>query len=110
MTNPFDEIVARLERIESLMLSQDTRKPEPIQPIQPEMDKPMNVSQAADFLGTTSGAVYQLHHQRKIPCAKRGGRLFFFEKELRLWIKSARLQTVQEIQNEAIKSLANTTK
>jgi excisionase family DNA binding protein len=105
MTNPFDEIVARLDRIERLVLKQETRRPEPLLP---ESEKPMSVSQAADFLGTTTGAVYQLKHHGKIPHSKQGGRLYFFEKELRAWIKGGRRQTIEEIQMESIKGIHRT--
>ena len=103
MINPFEEIATRLDRIENLLHSQFNRK---LEPVIVESEKPMNIKQAAAFLSTTPGAVYQLKHYGKIPYSKQGGRLYFFEKELRSWIHRGRGQTVGEIQAESIRSLS----
>ena len=74
-------------------------------PIIPESDKVLTVAQAASFLNTSPGAIYQLVHKSAIPYSKKG-RLYFSEKELRSWIQSSRRQTVTEIQVESLASLA----
>jgi excisionase family DNA binding protein len=98
---PYEEIVERLARIENLLLEKNSQKAETVPP---EQDRVLNIDQAAELLNTTRGQIYQLIHKKKIPYSKRG-RLFFSEKELRMWIQSGRIQTIQEIQDEAKKSL-----
>jgi excisionase family DNA binding protein len=101
MENPFNEISVRLDRIESLLLKQNATKPEPVLP---ESDKFLTISQAAQIINMTVGSVYQLVHQRNIPYAKKGKRLYFSELELRLWVQSGRRQTVEQI--DALRSLS----
>jgi excisionase family DNA binding protein len=103
MNIPYEEILTYLERIESLLLKQNATKPEPVFPIS---DKFLTIDQAAKMINMTTGSVYQLVHQRKVPFAKRGKRLYFSEKDLRSWIESGRRQTVQEIEADALKSLS----
>lgn len=49
-------------------------------PIQQADDKPMSLTEAADFLGIASQTLYQ--NIRKVPHRKRFGRLYFFRVEL----------------------------
>ncbi|MDP1621224.1 MAG: helix-turn-helix domain-containing protein [Bacteroidales bacterium] len=103
--NPFDELAARMDhrmdKIEAMLLEKANQRPEPMLPVK---DKLMTVNQAAKFLNTTPGALYQKVHKGMIPHSKRG-RLYFSEKELWDWYNTGRRQTVAEIQNEAIKAL-----
>lgn len=101
MTNPFEEITARLERIENLLLKKEIKKSDPVLS---EPDKLLNIDQAAQLLKLTRGSIYQLIHKGKIPYSKKG-RLYFSESELRKWINSGRHQTVEEIQEEAMNAL-----
>jgi excisionase family DNA binding protein len=102
MVNPFEMILERLARIEEMLTEKEsTKKPEPGSS---ETDRIFDVKQAANFLNSTPGSIYQLIHKGQIPYAKRG-RIYFSEKELRTWIQTGRRQTVQEIQHEAIKAL-----
>ncbi|WP_128547742.1 helix-turn-helix domain-containing protein [Larkinella soli] len=43
-------------------------------------DKPLSVSEAADFLGLTEQTIYQ--NAKRLPHRKRFGRLYFFRREL----------------------------
>lgn len=101
MTNPFDEIATRLERIENLLLKKEIQKPDLVLR---EPDRLLSVDQAAELLNLTRGTIYQLIHKGKIPYSKKG-RLYFSESELRNWIKAGRCQTVDEIREEAKRSL-----
>jgi len=72
---------------------------------QPDLsDKIFTVEQAAAFLSTSPGEIYQLVHRRAIPFSKKG-RLYFSEKEIRSWIQSSRHQTIEEIRAESLGSL-----
>lgn len=70
-----------------------------------QSDRFFTVKEAADFLSTSPGEVYQLVHKRKIPYIKRG-KLYFAERELRSWLAAGRHQTVEEIQTESLASLS----
>ena len=106
MTNPFEELAARMDqrmdRIEALLLERDSRRPEPVLV---ETEDLLSVGQAGQLLNMTTGSIYQLVHHGKIPYMKRGKKLYFSQKELRSWIQAGRHQTIDEIRNEAIKSL-----
>jgi predicted DNA-binding transcriptional regulator AlpA len=65
-------------------LSQQTTSPQ-------EDDKPLNVTQAADFLGISQQTVYQRIAQ--IPHRKRFGKLFFFRRELLEYINAGEEQS-----------------
>ena len=107
MNIPFEEIIERLERIERSMLKLTADRHDP--PRQISTDRLFTTQQAAAFLHTKVGTLYQWVHKRQIPFFKRG-RLYFREQELQQWIQSGRRQTVEEIQAEAIASLSNRTK
>ncbi|MBD2704953.1 helix-turn-helix domain-containing protein [Spirosoma sp. BT702] len=49
-------------------------------PFQPTDDKPMSLTEAAEFLGIAEQTIYQ--NIRKVPHRKRFGRLYFFKAEL----------------------------
>lgn len=105
--NPFDEICGRLERIEHLLLKQNSTKPEPVLP---ESDKFLTIDQAAKMINMTTGSMYQLVHQRRVPFAKRGKRLIFSEMDLRKWIDLGKRQTVDQIESDALRSLSENNK
>ncbi len=59
----------------------------PVQVIARRTDFPqeMNAKEAAEFLATTTEALYQLTSQRKVPHYKRGRKLVFLLSELTRW-------------------------
>lgn len=103
MTNPFEEILFRLDRIEKIMLNHETRQPEPIKP---NPDKYLTIQQAAELVNLKIGTLYQLVHKGQIPNYKRGKHLSFKETEIRQWMQASRRQTVMEVKAEAIKALS----
>jgi excisionase family DNA binding protein len=54
----------------------------------PDEEKPLNVGQAAEYLGISEQTVYQ--NIKKIPHKKRFGRLYFFRSELLQYLESGK--------------------
>lgn len=79
MNNPFAEISATLHEIKSEVAALRATMPT-TQPVNPDEEKPLNVEQAADFLGVAPQTVYQ--NIKRIPHRKRFGKLYFFRSEL----------------------------
>lgn len=66
-----------------------------------KLKKPLNVAQAAEFLGWAKPTLYAYTSERKIPYSKRGGKLYFDEDELIEWLQQGKQKTQAEIQAEA---------
>lgn len=62
----------------------------------PETEKPLNVQQAADFLGIAVPTLYGYTQREEIPFCKRGKRLYFSKDELLQWVKQGRRKTKTE--------------
>ena len=60
-------------------------------------DKPLTISQAAEFVNLTVPTLYGFVSKRTIPFSKVGKRLYFSEAELTSWIKSGRKQSVTNL-------------
>jgi excisionase family DNA binding protein len=56
---------------------------------------------AAQYLGFTIAAVYQLVHRRQIPHSKRGRRLIFDRQELDRWIAEGARPALSQSEKEA---------
>ena len=81
MTNPFDEINAKLEAIRRSM-----NNPEP----PPEW---LDVDQAADFLNLKKSTVYKKVMLGELPYYKTGKKLKFKRSELEAYIEAGRQNT-----------------
>lgn len=82
MNNPFEIIDARLSNIETLLLDIKHTPKEQI-----EKKDTGGIEIAIDETGLTSHSIYRLVSERKIPHAKKGGRLYFSRKALQKWIE-----------------------
>ena len=102
--NPFDELTERLARIEAqnsrIEVLLQTRIPNQATPI-PAADRPLNISEAAEFLSLTKGSLYGKVHKRELPFRKQGKRVYFDRDELIQWIDKGRIQPTSEIEKEA---------
>jgi predicted DNA-binding transcriptional regulator AlpA len=56
--------------------------------------KPLNLKEAADFLGLAEQTLYQ--RVKKVPHTKRFGRLYFFEDELLDYLKTGQNSAVAQ--------------
>lgn len=88
-----DEILQKLNNIESMLLEQSTIKKDVL-----------NFNEACRFLSVSSSHLYKLTSASKIPHYKpEGKRVFFNRTELTKWLLRNRVRTNDEIENEAIK-------
>ena len=53
-------------------------------------DRLMVLPETAKFLNLSKASVYRLVSHRQIPFHKSGGKLYFFEEEVRDWVKDGR--------------------
>lgn len=60
------------------------------------MDKPLNVDQAAHFLGLKKGTLYNMISRKAIPYHKVGRRVLFREAELEAWFESTLIPCVPD--------------
>ena len=66
----------------------------------------LNLEEAASFLGIANSTLYQMTHENRIPFYKPAGKLIYFEKSVLLeWIRSNRIMSEAELQEEARKKL-----
>lgn len=95
-TNPFDLITARLDAIAvdvRALKSAASCKP---QPRRYDMDVP----KVAARLGLAKQTIRKNCHLRRMPFAKRNGRLFFDEREIEAWLSAGRRPTAAEAAEE----------
>ncbi len=58
------------------------------------MEEPLNVDQAARFLGLKKGTVYNMVSRKLIPYHKVGSRVLFTQAELKVWFQSTSVPCV----------------
>jgi len=64
----------------------------------------LNLEEAASFLGIAKSTLYKMTHENRIPFYKPAGKLIYFEKSVLLeWIRSNRIMSEAELQEEARK-------
>ena len=89
MPKALAQLISKVENLEQLLKSQQN-------PALPS-DKPLTISQAAEFVNLTVPTLYGFVSKRTIPFSKVGKRLYFSEAELTSWIKSGRKQSVTNL-------------
>lgn len=65
------------------------------------VEKPCNVSEAAEFTDLEEPTIYKHVKNRTIPFHKQGRKLYFFKSELVAWIKAGKVSTTSENDIEA---------
>lgn len=63
----------------------------------------LNIEEASKLLNLSVSTIYSKVSKREIPVNKQGKRIYFYRHELSQWIKSGRIKTYLEIENEIIK-------
>lgn len=96
--NPFDQINARFDAIESLLL--DVAKAQR-QPEIPPRDELFDVEKTAKFLNLTPATIYSKVSKGELPNIKRGKRLYFSRDELIKYLHAGRRKTNAEIEATA---------
>jgi excisionase family DNA binding protein len=97
--NPFNEISERLSRIEQELVRQGSNKVSS-ERLNSESHF-LTVTQAAEFLNLATQSIYGLIHRKKIPCMKRGKRVYFSKTSLIAWVESGRKPTQDEFVAES---------
>ena len=65
-----------------------------------------DLEEAASFLGIAKSTLYKMTHENRIPFYKPAGKLIYFEKSVLLdWVRSNRIMSETEIEEEARKKL-----
>jgi len=106
MNNPFDTIDARLSNIENLLLDLRTNQTEPQATKKTDSDL-FTIEEAAGFLKLAKPTIYGLVCHSKIPCMKKGKKLYFSKAELIAWLQQGKRKTITELQEEAKNHLIN---
>jgi len=104
MQNPFSELDQRLTSIESLLLELQASLS------QPKVDAsrlPINIDRVSALSNLAKPTIYSLVGAKKIPHAKQGKKLYFFEDEIIDWIRQGKRKTLTEIEAEAAAHLEN---
>ena len=65
----------------------------------------MDFHAAREFLGFSASHLYKLTSQNLIPHSKRGKKLFFQKEELKSWLLENKVNTIEQIEEEAINNL-----
>ncbi|WP_281336256.1 helix-turn-helix domain-containing protein [Flavobacterium eburneipallidum] len=60
----------------------------------------LNIEEASKLLNLSISTIYSKVSKREIPVNKQGKRIYFYKHELMQWIKSGRIKTYLEIENE----------
>jgi excisionase family DNA binding protein len=78
-----------------------TEQVKPIDSTYKENKDLLNISEAANYLNLAKASVYNLVCQSKIPCMKKGKKLYFSRQELMDWLREGKKKTISEMQEEA---------
>ncbi len=70
------------------------------------MQEPLDIDQAARFVGLKKGTLYNMVSRKAIPHYKLGNRVLFKESDLEAWFEDKRVRTNQEVDHEYVKRLA----
>jgi hypothetical protein len=103
--NPFEVIENRLANIETALIDLKKIKGELTAPSE-HVEDIGNITLAEKITGLAKPTLYALVAQKKIPCMKKGKRLYFSRLELVNWIRSGRRKTTAERSLEAHNYLA----
>jgi len=101
MSNPFEEITARLSNIENLLLD-IKHNPQP-PGNQSETDQWFDLTELCNYLPDkpARATVYGYVHFGKIPCHKGQKKLRFLKSEIDTWLKEGKQLTFAETAKEA---------
>jgi excisionase family DNA binding protein len=87
-----NKIHDKLEHLEKLIIK--------ISIVDENKDEVLNIQEASKLLNLSVSTIYSKVCKREIPVNKQGKRIYFYRHELMKWIKSGRVKTYLEIQND----------
>lgn len=92
------DIDQRLTSIESLLTELTITLSQP----KPDARRlPLNIDRVSELSNLAKPTIYGLVSAKKIPHAKQGKKLYFFEDEIIDWIRQGKRKTLTEIEAEA---------
>ncbi|MEZ7500811.1 helix-turn-helix domain-containing protein [Flavobacterium sp. Arc3] len=105
MTVTFDslpQVVQELNaKIDNIMLLLQLAKPDVKQ------SDLLTIQEAASFLNLSKHTLYNKANKNELPYMKKGKRLYFSRAELMAYIKSGKISSIQEIQEQSSNYLSN---
>ena len=87
-----NKIHDKLDYLEKLILRIST--------VEENKEELLNIQEASKLLDLSVSTIYSKVCKREIPVNKQGKRIYFYRHELMKWIKSGRVKTYLEIQND----------
>lgn len=87
-----NKIHDKLEHLEKLIIR--------ISIVEENKEEILNIQEASKLLNLSVSTIYSKVCKREIPVNKQGKRIYFYKHELMKWIKSGRVKTYLEIQND----------
>jgi len=97
--NSFDslpQVVQELNaKIDNIMLFLQSAKPDVKQ------SDLLTIQEAASFLNLSKNTLYNKANKNELPYMKKGKRLYFSRAELMAYIKSGKISSIQEIQEQS---------
>jgi excisionase family DNA binding protein len=87
-----NKIHDKLEHLEKLIIR--------ISNVEENKEELLNIQEASKLLNLSVSTIYSKVCKREIPVNKQGKRIYFYRHELMKWIKSGRVKTYFEIQND----------
>ena len=87
-----NKIHDKLDYLEKLILRIST--------VEENKEELLNIQEASKLLNLSVSTIYSKVCKREIPVNKQGKRIYFYRHELMKWIKSGRVKTYFEIQND----------
>ncbi|MNQ98768.1 Helix-turn-helix domain protein [compost metagenome] len=87
-----NKIHDKLEHLEKLIVR--------ISNVEENKEEVLNIQEASKLLNLSVSTIYSKVCKREIPVNKQGKRIYFYRHELMKWIKSGRVKTYLEIQND----------
>ena len=87
-----NKIHDKLEHLEKLIIR--------ISNVEENKEEVLNIQEASKLLDLSVSTIYSKVCKREIPVNKQGKRIYFYRHELMKWIKSGRVKTYFEIQND----------
>lgn len=74
-----------------------------ISTVEENREELLNIQEASKLLNLSVSTIYSKVCKKEIPVNKQGKRIYFYRHELMKWIKSGRVKTYLEIENDIVK-------
>lgn len=107
MENPFQSIIDELKEINRKVSSMDTDLQNINIRVDPQNDDVLDFSGFCKFLKISTPTGYKYTSSNTVPYFKKEGKLYFLKSHLLEWIKSGRVKTHAELDDEAEKYVSS---